>query len=199
MDIENQVDIEACDEASEPYLEVDTAEEAAEVETGGEAEETITEEAVEDEPADADDLDAEGEEATDTEAELSSIKDEILKLREELTRLEELREKSMRMLQEFDEFIELFPEQRVENLPNEVWDEAKRGASLAAAYALYEKRREAKERLASQVNAKNAALSAGKAGEAANEYFSYEQVKGMSQAEVRKNYSKIRESMKKWN
>ena len=198
MDIEDQVDIEAGDEAVEASLELVETEEAAEIETADEAvdgaEETIIDESV----TDADTA-AEGEEAIDTEEELSSIKDEILKLREELTRLEELREKSMKMLQEFDEFVSLFPEQRIENLPDEVWNEAKRGASLAAAYALYEKRREAKERLASQINAKNAALSAGKAGEAANEYFSYEQVKGMSQAEVRKNYSKIRESMKKWN
>ena len=198
MDIEDQVDIEAGDEAVEASLELVETDETAEIEAAVEAvdgaEETIIDESVTDA-----DVTAEGEEAIDTEEELSSIKDEILKLREELTRLEELREKSMKMLQEFDEFVSLFPEQRIENLPDEVWNEAKRGASLAAAYALYEKRREAKERLASQINAKNAALSAGKAGEAANEYFSYEQVKGMSQAEVRKNYSKIRESMKKWN
>ena len=198
MDIEDQVDIEAGDEAVEASLELVETDETAEIEAAVEAvdgaEETIIDESVTDA-----DTTAEGEEAIDTEEELSSIKDEILKLREELTRLEELREKSMKMFQEFDEFVSLFPEQRIENLPDEVWNEAKRGASLAAAYALYEKRREAKERLASQVNAKNAALSAGKAGEAANEYFSYEQVKGMSQAEVRKNYSKIRESMKKWN
>lgn len=198
MDIEDQVDIEAGDEAVEASLELVETDETAEIETADEAvdgaEETIIDESVTDA-----DVTAEGEEAIDTEEELSSIKDEILNLREELTRLEELREKSMKMLQEFDEFVSLFPEQRIENLPDEVWNEAKRGASLAAAYALYEKRREAKERLASQINAKNAALSAGKAGDAANEYFSYEQVKGMSQAEVRKNYSKIRESMKKWN
>ena len=198
MDIEDQVDIEAGDEAVEASLELVETDETAEIEAAVEAvdgaEETIIDESVNDA-----DVTADGEEAIDTEEELSSIKDEILKLREELTRLEELREKSMKMLQEFDEFVSLFPEQRIENLPDEVWNEAKRGASLAAAYALYEKRREAKERLASQINAKNAALSAGKAGEAANEYFSYEQVKGMSQAEVRKNYSKIRESMKKWN
>ena len=194
MDIEDQVDIEVIDEALEASLEDDTAEESAEIEAEIEAEETIEDESVPDA-----DVTTEGEEAIAPEEELSSIKDEILKLREELTRLEELREKSVKMLREFDEFIELFPEQRIENLPDEVWDQARGGTSLAAAYPLYEKNRQAKERLARQINAKNAALSAGKAGEAANEYFSYEQVKGMSQAEVRKNYSKIRESMKKWN
>lgn len=192
MDIENRNDIEGGEEILEISAEIDSGDEIEEesrAEEPEEIEETVSEE------SDA------SEEAPESapEAELAAVREEIFKLREELTRLEALREKSQKMLDEFDEFIELFPEKRIENLPDEVWKEARAGASIAAAYALYEKRREAKERLASQVNAKNAALSAGKAGDSACEYFSYEQVKGMSQAEVRRNYTKIRESMKKWN
>lgn len=132
--------------------------------------------------------------------ELSLIRSEITKLKEELRQLDELKAQSQRMLKEFDEFLELFPDKRIESIPDEVWAVARSGSSLAAAYALYEKKREASQRLAEKVNAKNAALSAGKAGsDGAAEYFSYEQVRQMSQAEVRKNYTKIRESMKKWN
>ena len=132
--------------------------------------------------------------------ELSEIRSEIMRLKEELRQLDELKAKSQRMLKEFDEFLELFPEKRIENIPDEVWADTRSGTSLAAAYALYEKKKEASQRLAAEINAKNAALSAGKAGsDSAGEYFSYEQVKQMSQAEVRKNYTKIRESMKKWN
>ena len=141
----------------------------------------------------------EADQRSDAE-ELSLIRSEIMKLKEELRQLDELKAQSQRMLKEFDEFLELFPDKRIESIPDEVWAVARSGSSLAAAYALYEKKREASQRLAEKVNAKNAALSAGKAGsDGAAEYFSYEQVRQMSQAEVRKNYTKIRESMKKWN
>ena len=184
-----------CDLLEETTPEEEELTDSAAGEELGEESEEASEEAPEEEPEEApeEDFSSEAEE-------LSLIRSEITKLKEELRRLDELKAQSQRMLREFDEFLELFPDKRIESIPDEVWAQARSGVSLAAAYALYEKKREVGRRLASEINAKNAALSAGKAGnDAAGEYFSCEQVRQMSQAEIRKNYTKIRESMKKWN
>lgn len=50
-----------------------------------------------------------------------------------------------------------------------------------------------------QVNRGNAEHSAGDISGSRDLYFSPEAVKGMSQAEIRSNYTKIIESMKHWN
>ena len=53
---------------------------------------------------------------------------------------------------------------------------------------------------ADEINRRNAALSAGRAGTStAPEYYSPEEVRAMSAHEVRENYQKIRASMKRWH
>ena len=55
-------------------------------------------------------------------------------------------------------------------------------------------------RRADEVNTRNATLSAGRVGTSlAPEYYTPDEVRAMSQAEVRENYEKIRASMKKWH
>ena len=55
-------------------------------------------------------------------------------------------------------------------------------------------------RLADEVNTRNAAHSAGRVGtNLAPEYYTPDEVRAMTQAEVRENYEKIRASMKKWH
>lgn len=137
--------------------------------------------------------------ATETaeETELEGLRNEVKALRAEL---EEKTAAAERISAELGELAELFPDVTPTAIPTEVWDEVKNGTSLAAAYALYERRVYIKNRRANEVNEKNARLSSGKAGSsAAKEYFSPAEVKAMSPSEVRANYSKIIESMKKWN
>ena len=57
-----------------------------------------------------------------------------------------------------------------------------------------------KRQRADEINRRNAERSAGRAGtNAAPEYFSPDEVRAMSQHEVRENYQKIRASMKRWH
>ena len=130
--------------------------------------------------------------------------DELALLREQVRRLtEELNEKnaqSERIASELGEFYELFPEADIKALPEEVWDGVKAGTSLAASYALYNHRVNAREARAREINERNSSLSTGRVSVGgASEYFTPDEVKAMSRAEVKANYSKIIESMKKWN
>ena len=134
---------------------------------------------------------------TGTDNELEDLRNEIKTLRAEL---EEKKAVAERISAQIGELAELFPDVAPNSLPEEVWEEVRNGTSLAAAYALYERRVFMKNKHINEVNEKNARLSSGKAGNsAAKEYFSPGDVRAMSQAEVRANYSKIIESMKKWN
>ena len=73
------------------------------------------------------------------------------------------------------------------------------GIPLSAAYALYEKRSCMDRLYAEEINRQNSQRSAGRAGlYTKGEYFSPDEVRSMSASEVRANYKKIRESMKKW-
>ncbi len=136
------------------------------------------------------------EEAT-ADTELENLRNEVKTLRAEL---EEKKAVAERISAQLGELAELFPDVAPTAVPEEVWEEVRNGTSLAAAYALYERRVYMKNKHANEINQKNARLSSGKAGaSAAKEYFSPDEVKAMSRSEVRANYSKIIESMKKWN
>ena len=142
----------------------------------------------------------EAEAEVDPTSELESLRIEISTLKEELKLLEDMKKHSERVLEEVNEFTSLFPEKSIDTLPDEVWEQVRRGSSLAASFALYEKKRTHMEELARGINRKNASLSAGLAGvDTSCEYFTQEQVRAMSRAEVKQNYEKIRESMKRWN
>ena len=128
---------------------------------------------------------------------------EVLRLTEELTRLrKELnreQEERSRSLAELEEFSLLFPHVPLKDIPESVRRQAAEGIPLSAAYALYEKKVLAAEAHAKQINQRNAALSAGRAGkDASEEYFSPEEVRAMSQRQVHENYTRILESMKSW-
>lgn len=124
---------------------------------------------------------------------------EIKRLKEQIEKLEELKRSHNRILAEIGDFVALFPEIPIEEIPDTVWESVKQGAPLAASYALYEKRMVAEAKRIAEINAKNAKKSPGAAGkDTAGEYFSPEDVRRMSRAEVHANYSKIKDSMKKW-
>ncbi|MBQ9085593.1 MAG: hypothetical protein IJY47_00230 [Clostridia bacterium] len=144
---------------------------------------------------DAETLPEETSEET-AEEELLRLRSELALLKEKLARKE--REQA-RALAELEEFNLLFPEVSVKQVPESVWDHVKNGIPLSAAYALYEKKNVAAERLAERVNRKNASMSPGIAGkDTVGEYFSPDEVRAMSQKQVRENYTRILESMKSW-
>lgn len=130
---------------------------------------------------------------------IDALKAEIERLKEQIEKLEELKRAQNRILAEIGDFVALFPEIPIEEIPDTVWESVKQGAPLAASYALYEKRMVAEAKRIAEINAKNAKKSPGAAGkDTAGEYFSPEDVRRMSRAEVHANYSKIKDSMKKW-
>ncbi len=123
----------------------------------------------------------------------------IVELKNKITELEAMRSAQERILEEIGDFTALFPEAKIEDIPESVWESVKSGVSLSASYALYTRRLEAEAARIAQINSANASSSAGKAGKnTANEYFSPDEVRKMSRSEVHANYSKIKESMKKW-
>ena len=140
---------------------------------------------------------AENEEISCDEGDINALKSELEALKIEF---EEKKRTLERMRREIGEFSEIFPEKDVNSLPDSVWEEVKAGIPLAAAYALYERKCTIRAQIADRTNAKNSALSSGAIGrEASESFFTPDEVRAMSRAEVRKNYTKIIESMKKWN
>lgn len=130
--------------------------------------------------------------------------DEVKALKEKIAALEdqlnEKSEKYERMSRELGEFSELFGETNILTIPDEVWQSVRGGVPLAAAYALYEKQMSKRALEAEIVNQKNRNLSTGSIGKSAEEgFYTPDEVRAMSRGEVRKNYSKIIESMQKWN
>lgn len=156
----------------------------------------------EDQPDEATDDEKENEESTEQDSESESIDylhEQICTLKQRITELEAERDNKERLLSEIGEFSSLFPHVDLDLIPEQVWESVKKGTSLPASYALYEKRILAEEARIRSINESNASRSAGIAGiNTANEYFSPDEVRKMSPSEVHANYSKIKESMKKW-
>ena len=131
------------------------------------------------------------------EAEIAELYAEIETLKAEL---ELKKNEAEGILDQIKEFALTFPKRTVESISEEVWESVRCGVPLAAAYALYEKKREASEEFTREVNQRNAERSSGAISSSASTgYYSSSEVKKMSPSEVRKNYNLIIESMKKWN
>ena len=130
---------------------------------------------------------------------IETLKEEILLLKNQISELESTKKAQERMLEEISDLHALFPEADIEAIPEGVWESVKNGCPLPAAYALYQKRVQAEADRIAKINSKNASCSPGTAGKnTVSEYFSPDEVRKMSHAEVHANYSKIKESMKKW-
>lgn len=131
------------------------------------------------------------------EDEIGALCAEIETLRAEL---EEKRAECERIFADLKEFALTFPKRTVASITEDVWERVREGVPLAAAYALIEKKREASEGYAQEINRRNAERSSGAISSAADGgYYSPEEVKKMTAYEVKKNYNLIIESMKKWN
>ena len=112
-------------------------------------------------------------------------------------RLEELRMRQS-IDAEYLEFARLFPGSDVSALPDSVCESVRAGVPLAAAYALYEKKKSFESFAAHEKNSKNANLSFPVSDGESEKYFSPDEVKSMSRDEVRTNYKRIIESMRHW-
>ncbi len=108
------------------------------------------------------------------------------------------RSPSRHMEDDCAEFAELYPNVSPDSLPDDVWENVRRGIPLAAAYALSNRRRERIAQLAAERNAINRARSTGAVTVAPTGYYSPEEVRAMNAAEVRRNYNEILLSMQKW-
>lgn len=129
--------------------------------------------------------------------ELDALRAEIAELKEALSK----KSAEADMIKgQLGEFSALFPNVSPEDIPEEVWESVAVGGSLAAAYSLYHRKQQLRRNRVRELNDKNAALSTGKVGvDSAKEYFTPSEVRTMSRSEVHANYSKILDSMKKWN
>ena len=146
--------------------------------------------------AESEDLDPVPDTSPDPADRIGELERELARVKEELkARISE----ENRIDADYLEFSTLYPSVALESLPDEVWESVGKKIPLAAAYALAERRRQVREETAAQINRQNKQRSAGSVSGTENNYFSPTEVRAMSQAEVRRNYSKIVESMQKWN
>ena len=134
------------------------------------------------------------------EDELSALREEVLQLKNELRARDELDAARSRMDTELSSFAEYFPQVDPRQIPENVWNEVKRGTSLSASYALYLRRAELEKQKIDDFNSKNRRMSAGSLLQGEGErYFSPSEVKKMSPAQVKQNYDDIINSMRHWN
>ena len=132
--------------------------------------------------------------------EISMLRAELEELRVKLLEKEQLERAESRIQREIYEFEAYFSDVKLEEIPDEVWQKVKTGASLSAQYSLFRRRAELEKRRISDHNEKNRKMSAGAAGRGEGEkYYSPAEVKRMSPAQVKTHYDEIIESMRHWN
>ena len=145
------------------------------------------------------DPDCEGSDSQTQESELEQLRSELKQLRQEIADRDARMAQDARIEREYTEFCELFPGVSVESLSGEVWKDIENGASLAAAYALAEKKQSVALARATNSNTNNRVRSAGAVHNTQNYEFSPAEVRAMTSQEVRANLPKIMRSMQKWH
>ena len=98
-----------------------------------------------------------------------------------------------------EEFRRLYPSVAADDVPDEVWQDVQNGIPAEAAYALWERREAVRRETAAEANRRNADGGWGRAERAGEDFLSPDEVRAMTQTEVRRNYARIIESMKHWN
>lgn len=158
-------------------------------------------EATQEEPCEAPCAEEEAEASEDTVDDLVAqrqrLVDEIAMLEAEL---ESKRAETDRKIKEYNEFRELFPEVDPSELAPQVLESVENGVPLCAAYALYEKRMAAKNAAAMAHNKATKRDGFGSVGRGSEgDFYSPDEVRSMTQSEVKQNYQKILRSMKNWH
>ncbi len=140
------------------------------------------------------------EEKQDADKQTESEIEQLRRQNEELARaLEERKSISGRLEAEISEFSEMFPDVPLARIPEDIWAEVKAGLPLSASYARHERRRTLAEQSVEKANNAAREASSGSVTSSPDYYFTADEVRKMSSSEVKKNYSKIINSMKKWN
>lgn len=129
-------------------------------------------------------------------AELEALKLENSAL---LKELEERKSLTMRLEGEIGEFSEMFPEVSLSEIPEEIWNEVKRGLPLSASYARHERRISLARKKAAEINTAMREMSSGSISGGSDRYLSPEEVRKMTPVQVKENYTHIINSMKHWN
>lgn len=179
-------------------VETDEVGISTEAEALREEPETIDESETDEVPEEeeADEAPADEEQKAD-ENELAYLKAELDALKKELA---DSRAFYARLESECAEFAELYPSVPLKTLPDSIWQSVKSGVPLAAAYALEARKAELAARRAEAVNGENRNMSSGAlSSDSYNDFFTPAEVRAMSAAEVRANYTKIINSMSKWH
>lgn len=127
---------------------------------------------------------------------IEALKGEVSSLREELGRRDGIYE---RAATELSEFIRLYPGVALDDIPQSAWEMARGGVPLAAAYAYGEVVRRRHEAEIAEADRKARESSSGSLSGGGEDFYSPDEVRLMSPDEVRANYKKITESMKKWH
>lgn len=130
---------------------------------------------------------------------LEQLRGELEELRQQLAQRDAALARMMRTEEDYAEFCALYPDVPVSALSDELWQSVRGGNSLAAAYALQERREALRAQRIAESNRANRARSAGAVHTAEPLEFSPAEVRSMSPAEVRKNLPQIMRSMQKWN
>lgn len=132
--------------------------------------------------------------------ELTLLKSELASLREELKIRDERDRANSKILKELEEFGTYFPDVDISEIPSEIWEQVRCGASLSAQFALFLRKAELERKKVSDFNEKNRRMSAGSLIQGEGEkFYSPSEVKKMSPAEVKTHYDEIVESMRHWN
>ena len=137
---------------------------------------------------DATDRTVEADGLDELRSELKSLREALASQTAQLNRTE----------REYGEFANLYPDVKLSEIPDSVWLDVEHGTPLAAAYALEERRRALLRAKAEESNQQNLLRTAGSCHGAPSGYFSPEEVRRMSQTDIRKHFSAILESMKTW-
>lgn len=132
--------------------------------------------------------------------ELEYLREEVKNLQNQLSEQRELERANSRMNKELAEFCEYFPECDFDEVPEEIWQRVRKGASLCAEFSLMQRKAELEKRRISNINEQNRRMSAGSIGALDGEkYYSPSEVKKMTPSQVREHYDDIIESMRHWN
>ena len=189
-----------CDPTASPIEEAENSDTPPTETKRGETDESLFEEAIEaplpaEDPDQNSDPDHGASPAQNETGELERMRDELTRLQNELA----LRDARLEQIsREFEEYNTLYPNTPLSSLSDGVWEDVRRGIPIAAAYALERRRREHTAQAAALSNSQNASRSAGALKPTPSDYYSPDEVRAMSQSEIRANYQKIIQSMQKW-
>ena len=140
--------------------------------------------------------DEQADEQAQANARTEQLEQELINLRAQLAARDA---RDARIQREYDEFRAFYPDVPLGEISDAVHEQVEKGIPLVAAFALEERKKLLLKQRAEEVNAENRRRSSGAVSGTESAYFSPAEVRAMSQAEVRRNYNLIIESMKSWH